>query len=73
MNINYNSKGGGNSVHGDRVVNENLVDNKRINANELFRDVFHPNIKDQYIGQRPKCDGGETCHRYHAIGVYNTT
>ena len=73
MNKNYNSKGGGNSEHGDRVVNENLADNQRINANELFRDIFHPRIKEQYRGQRPKCDGGETCHRYHAIGVYNTT
>ena len=34
MNKNYNLKGGGNSEHGDRVVNENLADNQRINANE---------------------------------------
>ena len=69
MSINYNSKGGGNIEHGYRVVNETLTDNQRINANDLFRDLFQPSIKDKYRGQRPKYDGGETCHRYHAIGV----
>ena len=46
MNRNCNRKGGGNSEHGDRVVNDNLTDNQRLNTNELFRDVFHPSIKD---------------------------
>ena len=73
MNINCNREGGGNIEHGYRVVNETLTDNQRINANELFRDVFHPNIKYKYRSQRPKYDEGETCHRYHAIGLYNTT
>ena len=73
MNRNCGSKGGGNSENGDRVVNDNLSDSQMINTNGLFRNVFHPRIKDQYRGQRPKYDGGENCHKYHGIGVYNTT
>ena len=58
MNRNCDRKGRGNIENGERVVNYNLTYNQRINANELFRYVFHPRIKDHYRVQRPKYDRG---------------
>ena len=63
----------GNNGNSNKVENTTITPEEKLQRNERFKDVFHPEVKRRCQLCVPKIDGNELCMRYHLIGWCTVT